>query len=217
MPGRSQAVGLEENMNYRRLSDTDLAQFAKNIFKRLSSGALSCFDQALSDQLAAELGPECEAFAADLSESLELRSRLASVNARKREHRTSLIDRLASVSKHMRSKGASGADHDLCGFTFRKGWTRIMANDPADLVVTGMSNGVNVVSFDGNNTSQVVKYEIWRRGRGDKKWAFLGNSSRQTYFDQPVVPGDFYEYKVRAIGSHNESNWSNVGSVYPMR
>lgn len=47
-------------------------------------------------------------------------------------------------------------------------------------------------------------------------WLLHATTRRQSFADTPVVPGQFYEYRVRAVGSRSVSNFSYSAVVYGM-
>ena len=106
------------------------------------------------------------------------------------------------------------ADYDRCQFNFPKAKSTVIANDPTELTAVGTSNGVNTLTFKGNNKSGSVVYEIWRRQGDEGSWGIIGNTKKQTYADTPVTPGQYYEYKVRAVAAKSTSNFSNSAVVY---
>ena len=79
-----------------------------------------------------------------------------------------------------------------------------------------MSNGVNKLRFDGNNGWSRIQYEIWRREGRSGSWMLLSTTSKQSFTDTPVVPGQFYEYKVRALAATAVSAFSGTAVVYGM-
>jgi hypothetical protein len=58
-------------------------------------------------------------------------------------------------------------------------------------------------------------YEIWRR-QGDEGPGMMHMLSTKQKFEdnKGVVPGQYYEYKVRAAAAQTESNFSNSAVVY---
>ena len=92
--------------------------------------------------------------------------------------------------------------------------TRYIAQDPTELSAFGYSNGVNTIVFKGNNKPGRVIFEIWRRHGDTAGWALHATTRRQRHTDTPVTPGQYYEYKVRAVASRSTSNFSNTAVVY---
>jgi fibronectin type 3 domain-containing protein len=46
------------------------------------------------------------------------------------------------------------------------------------------------------------------------EWAVIGEADGHTYFDEEVVPGKVYRYKVQAVNEHGHSEWSNTDTGY---
>ena len=55
---------------------------------------------------------------------------------------------------------------------------------------------------------------MWRLNGDTAPWGIIGTTRRQLYIDTPVVPGEYYNYKVRAVAATNVSDFSNVAVVY---
>jgi hypothetical protein len=58
------------------------------------------------------------------------------------------------------------------------------------------------------------KYEIWRRHGDEGPWGIIATTRKQAFADTPVTPGQYYEYKVRAVAAKSTSNYSNSAVVY---
>ncbi len=201
--------------NFRQMSDPELANFAKNLEVRLAGHQVSCIDNDTADDLAAEIAPLTTGFEATIEESMQKNAAKESSFAFKRENRGFLLDAIVKVRNCLRYVNGPEGDYELCGFNYpQTSVVPIVPADPTNLVAVGTSNGVNTLTFRGNNASGLVVYEIWRRQGDTGDWVFQASVKRQTYTDTPVVPGQYYEYKVRAIAARNVSNWSNTAQVY---
>lgn len=128
--------------------------------------------------------------------------------------RDDLIVRLAKVRNYLVAAECPKTAYKACGFTFPKTGAKVIAYDPTKLTATGASNGVNQIRFSGNNRTGSVIYEIWRRQGDEGGWGIIITTKRQIATDSPVTPGQYYEYKVRAVASTNVSNFSNSAVVY---
>ena len=201
-------------MNYRKLSDADLVDFAKNVEKKLTDHEVTCLDDAVADDLAATLTPLNTSFEAKIEESAVSEAATMAVNAEKRAQRLQVEERLATVQDFLTANKGPEADYDRCGFNFPKAKSTVMANDPTELTAFGTSNGVNSLAFKGNNKSGSVVYEIWRRQGDEGPWGIIATTKKQNYADTPVTPGQYYEYKVRAVAAKSTSNFSNSAVVY---
>jgi hypothetical protein len=60
-----------------------------------------------------------------------------------------------------------------------------------------------------------VGRDLWRRQGDEGDWGFLTLTKKQRSTDTPVKPGQYYEYKVRAVAANGAvSPWSNSAVVY---
>ena len=153
-------------------------------------------------------------FETKIEESAESEAATLAVNAEKRAQRSQLEKKLGTVQDFLIANEGPEADYDRCGFNFPKAKSTVIANDPTELTAVGTSNGVNSLTFKGNNKSGSVVYEIWRRHGDDAPWGIIATTKKQTYEDKPVTPGQYYEYKVRAVAAKSTSNFSNSAVVY---
>lgn len=201
-------------MNYRKLSDADLVDFAKNVESNLTGHKVACLDNAAADDLAATLTPLNATFETKIEESAASEAATQAVNAEKRIQRAQVEERLGTVQDFLTANKGLEADYDRCGFNYPKAKSTVVANDPTELTAFGTSNGVNSLAFKGNNKSGSVVYEIWRRHGDEGPWGIIATSKKQNYADTPVTPGQYYEYKVRAVASKSTSNYSNSAVVY---
>lgn len=88
------------------------------------------------------------------------------------------------------------------------------AQNPTNLSVFGYSNGINRGKFSGNNKRGRVVYEIWRRQGDTGGWLLHATTKKQSFTDTPVTPGQYYEYRVRAVAAKSVSHFSNPAVVY---
>jgi hypothetical protein len=200
-------------MSYRRESDDRVAEFAGNLAQVLAGHKVNCFSDAESDALAAELGALSASFLAKIATSQTLTKQLRSANSEKRDDRMETDEKLGNVLAKLIAAQGSEADFDICGFSYRKKWTRVVAQQPDRLSVTDKGGGVNEIKYRGNNTPNSVNYEIHRRSGKNGEWALLTVVTKQSYVDTLDNPGTHYEYKVRAAASSNTSSFSGVGAV----
>ena len=202
-------------MDFRRLGDLDLAGFAGNVVAELGGAYLTSIDAAVKTSLTTSFGTlattlETQALAATEAED----DRKAAVSA-KRETRRQLIALLKKVRDTLVASSAPQKEWAKAGFDYPDFvLTRYIAQDPTDLSAFGYSNGVNKIRFNGNNRSGRVIYEIWRRHGDTVDWYLHSTTRRQRYTDTPVTPGQYYNYKVRAVAAKSVSNFSNVAVVY---
>lgn len=201
-------------MNFRRLSDAQLADFAANVNDVLKGTALTSIDMNVRTELTAAFGTLPETLATQTAEAViaeaERKSRVSTRNAT----RTLLYTLLGRVRGGLRAGLADKGQYDLCGFDFPTSPSPYQAQEPTGLSASGTSNGVNSLRFSGNNQPGRVVYEVWRRQGDAGVWQMHGTTKRQSFTDSGVTPGQYYEYKVRAVAARSVSNYSNSAVVY---
>ncbi len=202
-------------MDFRRLSDSELADFAQNVLTRLGGTELTAVNPAIRTQLATAIGPLPANFQDQISEAAVLASQRKAAVSVKNASREQLTELLAQTRNTLVAARAPRPEFDLCGFNYRDTSAEVYkANDPSDVSAFGYSNGVNKLSFKGNNRVGSVVYEIWRRHGDTAQWALHATTKKQMFTDAPVQPGQFYEYRVRAKATNSVSNFSNSAVVY---
>ena len=201
-------------MDYRNLSDADLADFAKNVEDQLSTHSVSGLDNILADDLALALTPLITSFPASIEAAVQNTAVKQALVADKQSIRDDVTIRLSTVRNYLIAASAPRKSFERCGFTYPSPGSLVTANAPTELAAVGTSNGVNTITFSGNNRSGRVVYEIWRRQGDEGPWGIIAAIRRQVYEDTPVTPGQYYEYKARAVAARTVSNFSNSAVVY---
>jgi hypothetical protein len=203
-------------MNYRRLSDGELINFATNVAAVLGGTTLSSVNAAVRTSLVAAIGSLPGDYNDQVMSATTAETARKSAVSTKNGTRERLIAVMTQVRDALRAGLAPTEHYDLCGFDspLFTGARTYIAQDPTDLSAFGYSNGVNIVKFKGNNSLNSVVYEVWRRSGDQGPWALLSTTKRQSFTDTPVTPGQYYEYKVRAAASKSVSNFSNSAVVY---
>jgi hypothetical protein len=202
-------------MDIRRLPDNSIVDMGKNIAAKLAAHEVTCFTNALADELAAAMDPVNTALETAIEECVVMESTKIATFQAKRDQRVLGVDRIATVQKYLASVGAKKKFYDMLGLPYRKAASRVVPEAPGKLAATGASNGVNDIEWAGNNKSGAVVYELWRRHGDTGDWQFLKLTQKQRATDSPVTPGQYYEYKVRAVAANGAmSPWSNTAVVY---
>ena len=202
-------------MDFRRLGDLDLAGFATNVITQLGGSSMAAIDSHVSSALATAIGSlpatlETEAAAAAVARDAS-RAAVAQKNLTRRE----LIALLKQVRDTLIANNAPKDEYAVAGFDYQdQVLTSYTAQDPTDLSAFGYSNGVITMRFSGNNKPGRVVYEIWRRHGDTVGWSIHALTRRQRYVDTGITPGQYYEYKVRAVAARSVSNFSNSAVVY---
>ena len=85
---------------------------------------------------------------------------------------------------------------------------------PSGLAAVAASGAVNKINFTGVEASGEVTYEIWRRHGDTVDWYLHATTSDPAYEDTDVKPGQYYEYKIRAVQGESASEYSDSAVVY---
>ncbi|MBX3293875.1 MAG: hypothetical protein KF881_13385 [Acidobacteria bacterium] len=202
-------------MNYRRLSDNDLADFAANVLDLLGGTKLDAIDPAVRTSLETAIGTLPADLDVQAQAAMATEGERKAVVSIKNTMRQQIIELMSQVRNSLIAGVAPKEQFDFCGFDYREpAIGTYQAQDPTELSGFGYSNGVNVIKFRGNNRNGSVMYEIWRRHGDTVDWAIYANTRRQSYTDTNVSPGMYCEYRVRAVASNSISNFSNSAVVY---
>jgi len=202
-------------MNFRRLSDKELADFAANVLSLLGGTQLKSIDTSVRTKLVTALGTlpvdlSTQTATAGVAEGV----RKAAVSS-KNTMRFQITAIMAQVKTALLAGVAPKEQYDLCGFDSRSPVIGpYVPADPTELSAFGYSNAINIIKWRGNNRSGSVVYELWRRQGDTGAWALLATTKKQTFTDAPVTPGQYYEYKARARASKTISHFSNSAIVY---
>ena len=82
---------------------------------------------------------------------------------------------------------------------------------PTGLTAKGLPQRTNHVEFD---PSGGTSFEIWRRHGDTVDWYLHATTNDPSYEDADVKPGQYYEYKVRAVRDGAVSEFSGSVVVY---
>ena len=85
---------------------------------------------------------------------------------------------------------------------------------PNGLAAAAVSEGVNRIHFTGAEASDDVRYEIWRRHGDTVDWYLHATTTDPAFEDADVKPGQYYEYKIRAVKGESTSDFSKSAVVY---
>ena len=202
-------------MNFRTLKENDLSDFATNVSAQLAGTCITAIDSNVRTDLVTAIGTlpatlATQTAAAAVAES----NRMAAVST-KNLTRTQIVALMSQVRDALKAGLAPKDQYDKCGFDYPITQpVPYIPQDPTNLSAAGFSNGINKGKFKGNNRNGLVTYEIWRRQGDEGLWGILATTKRQNFVDTPVTPGQYYEYKIRAVAARSASNFSNSAVVY---
>jgi hypothetical protein len=204
----------ETFMNFRLLNDLALADFAKNLRAQLEGDKLKSIDTNVRADLALSIGTIPDLLGTQTASVAAAEAARKEAVSNRNATRQVLISLVSQIRNALRAGLASKEQYDLCAFDYPAMPSPYDPKDPSDLSATGTSNGVNTVRFTGNNKAGRVVFEVWRRQGDEGLWMLHATTKRQRYTDNGVTPGQYYEYKVRAVAARATSNFSNSGVVY---
>jgi hypothetical protein len=201
--------------SFRDLGDNDLADFTINLVNLLGGTDLPAIDSHVRADLVTAIGTLPADLATQKAAAVVQDDEKKTAFVTKDTTRSAILTWIGQVRDALKSGIANREQFTLAGFdypfTVRSPY---VAQDPTKLSASGVSNGVNTVVYQGNNRSGSVTYEIWRRQGDDGAWVLHGTTTTQKFVDKGVTPGQYYEYRVRAVASKSTSNFSNSSVVY---
>ncbi len=202
-------------MNFRLLSENDLADFAANVVTLLGGSNLSAIDSHTRTSLVTTIGTLPADLAIQTAEATVAEAERKSKVSTRNETKGQIQALMSQVRDALKAGLANKKQYDICGFDYPLTQpSPYVPQDPTDLSASGYSNGINKGRFKGNNTNSRVHYEVWRRQGDDGPWGIIATTKRQSFVDTPVTPGQYYEYRIRAVASRSSSNFSNAAVVY---
>ena len=201
-------------MNFRIISENDLADFAANVALLLDGSELASIDNSVRSALFTAIGSlpatlATQAADAAIAEGAR-KARVSERNATRKQIRALM----GQVRDALKAGLAPKKEYDLCGFDYPAERSTYEAQSPTNLSAFGYSNGINKIRFSGNNRPGRVVYEIWRRHGDTADWGLHATTKRQSHTDTGITPGQYYEYKVRAVAAKSVSHFSNSAVVY---
>jgi hypothetical protein len=203
-------------MDPHKLSRAALVDFTTNAATGVSNGKVTGFlaaqNTAISDSLT---DANAILTAANLS---AVEARAASMEATQiaQDAEAEVRKLLQDLKYGMKSVESPAADYDALGFDPPvESRSIVTPQTPTELAATGFSNGVNSLTFVGNNLTGSVTYVIEAKIGDTAPYALVGTCTKQAFQHTGVIPGQFYQYRVRAQAARNlVSNWSNEAVVY---
>jgi hypothetical protein len=203
------------NMNYRKLDANATADFAENVATLLGGTELSAIDSNVRADLLTAIGTLPASLSTAAAGKVVAYDQAIAATSARDDIKIELDTILGRVAANLRAGLAPKDQFDLCGFDYPFGVrSRKIPDAPTDLSAFGTSNGLNAGRFQGNNPHGTVQYQIWRREGHEGDWMLLDTTSKQSFSDSPVVPGQYYEYKVRAKAATATSAFSGTAVVY---
>lgn len=92
--------------------------------------------------------------------------------------------------------------------------TPIIPVAPADLVVTGTSNGINLLKWKSGGNKQRTTYIVEAKIGAATEYIFIKATSKTRFEHKNQTPGVKVLYRVKAVHGDLESSYSNEAVVY---
>jgi hypothetical protein len=202
-------------MDISKLSDSELADFTANLVTLLGGTELASIDSHVRSELVAAFGTKPADMATQTAAASAIDNEKQSAFSTKGFTRDELIVLSRQTRDFLKAGLAPKKEFDLAGFDFPQPGVHVyIAQTPTDMAAVGFSNGINTGRFKGNNRPGAVVYEIWRREGDTGAWHTHILTKKQSFRDEGVIPGQFYEYRVRARATQTDSDFSNSTVVY---
>jgi hypothetical protein len=203
-------------MNPNYLTRAELADFGRNAAAKVAGGKVSGL-------LAAQIASVSAAIAyasADLADAdgrqVELRAAAIEATRIAEQNRKWLLKLLQDLKYLMKSLQSQAHEYDAVGFDPPViGRRPVIPLTPIELAARGFSNGVNELSFVGNNLAGRVAYLIEAKAGESLVYTIIGTTKAQRYKHHGVKPGVPIQYRVRAQAARGTmSECSNEAAVY---
>jgi hypothetical protein len=203
-------------MNPNYLTRAELADFGRNSATQVALGKVSGL---LAAQVASISAAIADA-SADLADAdrlqVELRAAAIAATEIAQKKRLALLKLLQDLKYTMKGLESEAHEFDAVGFDPPViGRRPVTPQTPFELAATGYSNGVNALTFAGNNVSGRVTYLIEAKIADSPTYAIIGTAKGQRFKHIGVKPGVPVQYRVRAQAARGMvSSWSNEAAVY---
>jgi hypothetical protein len=202
-------------MSLRDLSDNQIADLAANAATLLAGTEISAVDSHVRADLVTALGTMPADLITQAADAVVVETAKRAALSTRDATYAAIVAWFGRLRDALRLGLAPKKQFDLCGIDYPGPRSaKYVAQDPTDMSVKGFSNGVNTGVFSGNNKIGMVVYEIWRREGDDGAWHKHLLTKKQRFTDTGITPGQYYEYRVKAVATQTESNFSNSAVVY---
>lgn len=139
----------------------------------------------------------------------------AAVTALKLKHKKALAA-IAALNQTLKgNKDAPAELIEMIGLDVEDGsLTAIIPVAPADLVVTGSSNGINLLKWKSGGNKPRTTYIIEAKIGDATEYVFVKATSKTRFEHKNQTPGVKVLYRVKAVHGDLESSYSNEAVVY---
>jgi len=205
-----------KTMNPNKLSRADLVDFAANVATAVADGKVTGFLAAQNTSYSDALTDANTELAT--ADALQVSKRASALEATDiaDQKRDVILAILSDIKLGVRSVRSESNVYEALGFD-PPAETRsvVHPNTPTELAAAGFSNGINQLTFSGNNAAGTVSYVVEAKIGDTAPYAMVGMTRTQKFRHTGVTPGQFYQYRVRAQAARGlVSDWSNEAVVY---
>jgi len=203
-------------MNPNYLTRAELADFGKNTATQVANGKVS----GLLDAQVASISAALAEASAELAEAdrLQVETRAAAIAATEAAQvkRRRLLKLLQDLKYTMKGLESPASEFDAVGFDPPVvGRRPVIPQTPGELAAVGYSNGVNKLSFAGNNGPGRVLYLVQAKSSDTPSYTMIGSTKSQRFAHTGVRPGVPIQYRVLALAARGQvSAPSNEAGVY---
>src|SRR3954447_4668630 len=164
-------------MNPNYLTRAELADFGKNTATQVANGKISGLLTAQVSSISAAIGDA----SAELAEAdrLQVETRAAAIAATEAAQvkRQQLLKLLQDLKYTMKGLGSQASEFDAVGFDPPViGRRPVIPQTPGELAAIGYSNGVNKLSFAGNNSPGRVLFLVQAKLPDSQGYAIIGST-----------------------------------------
>jgi len=203
-------------MNPNYMKRADLAVFGQHAATAVADGIVTGLLAQQINSISAAIAEASAELAA--AEQAQVEARAAALEATRiaQVKRVYLLGLLQNLKYMMKALNSMDVEFAGIGFDPPVRERRIVPpQTPNELAASGYSNGVNTLTFAGNNVPNSVIYIIEAKTARDGPYSIIGTSRRQSFKHIGVIPGQLYQYRVRAQATRGMvSDWSNEAVVY---
>ena len=203
-------------MDPHKLSRADLVDFTTNAATGVADGKVTGFLAEQNTGFSDALTDANAVLAAANLNAVEARSASMEATQIAQDAEFEVQRILQELKFGMKSVQSPAADYDAIGFDPPAETRSIVTpQTPTELAATGFSNGINQLTFVGNNAPGSVTYVVEAKIGDTAPYVIVGTCTKQSFKHTGVIPGEFYQYHVRAQAARNlVSDWSNEAVVY---
>lgn len=147
-------------MNFRAISENDLADFAANVALLLAGAELVSIDDRVRAALATAIGALPATLATQAADAAITEGARKACVSERNATRKQIRVLMGQVRDALKAGLAPKKEYDLCGFDYPAERSTYEAQSPTNLSAFGYSNGINKIRFSDNNRPGRVVYEV---------------------------------------------------------